>query len=379
MVLNLEEDNVGVALLGKFDAVREGDVGPAHRPHRRGAGRRGAARPRGQRDRRARSTAASRSSATRRRQVEIKAPGIISRKSVHEPTADRHQGHRLDDPDRPRPARADHRRPQTSARPRSPSTRSSTRRGRTCSASTWPSARSSPRSPPSSTGSTKAGAMEYTTVVDRRRLRAGAAAVHRAVHRRHHGRVLPRHRPPRPDRLRRPLQAGRRVPPALAPAAPPAGPRSVPGRRVLHPQPPARARRQDVRQGRRRLARRRCRSSRPRPATSRRTSRPTSSRSPTARSSSRPTCSTRASAPPSTSASAVSRVGGAAQTKAMKKIAGRAAPRARAATARRRRSRSSAPTSTRPRTQQLDRGERLVELLKQGAVPADADRASRSS
>ena len=36
MVLNLEEDNVGVALLGKFEAIREGDTVKPHRPHRRG-------------------------------------------------------------------------------------------------------------------------------------------------------------------------------------------------------------------------------------------------------------------------------------------------------------------------------------------------------
>ena len=65
--------------------------------------------------------------------------------------------------------------------------------------------------------------------------RAGAAAVHRAVHRRHDGRVLPRQRPPRAHRLRRSLEAGRRLPPALAAPAPPAGPRGVPRRRLLPP------------------------------------------------------------------------------------------------------------------------------------------------
>ena len=90
----------------------------------------------------------------------------------------------------------------------------------------------------------------------RQRLRPGADAVPRAVHRRHHGRVLPRLRPPRPHRLRRPLQAGRRLPPALAAAPPPAGPRGLPGRRLLPPQPPARARRQALRQGGRRVAHR---------------------------------------------------------------------------------------------------------------------------
>src|SRR5687767_2352230 len=84
MVLNLEEDNVGVALLGKFESVREGDavrrtkrivevpvgeellgrvVNAIGIPVDGGKPITGA----------------------KRRQVEIKAPGIISRKSVHEP------------------------------------------------------------------------------------------------------------------------------------------------------------------------------------------------------------------------------------------------------------------------------------------------------
>src|SRR3569623_3090580 len=84
MVLNLEEDNVGVAILGKFESVREGDtvkrtgrivevrvgeellgrvVNAVGIPVDGGKPIVGA----------------------QRRQVEIKAPGIISRKSVHEP------------------------------------------------------------------------------------------------------------------------------------------------------------------------------------------------------------------------------------------------------------------------------------------------------
>src|SRR5688572_24904256 len=84
MVLNLEEDNVGVAILGKFETIREGDtvkrtgrivevtvgeellgrvVNAMGQPIDGGKPLTG----------------------TKRRQVEIKAPGIISRKSVHEP------------------------------------------------------------------------------------------------------------------------------------------------------------------------------------------------------------------------------------------------------------------------------------------------------
>src|SRR5436305_669945 len=84
MVLNLEEDNVGVALLGKFEAVREGDV--VKRTGRivevpvgeellgRVINAIGAPVDGGKPI-----------VGAQRRQVEIKAPGIISRKSVHEP------------------------------------------------------------------------------------------------------------------------------------------------------------------------------------------------------------------------------------------------------------------------------------------------------
>ncbi len=78
----------------------------------------------------------------------------------------------------------------------------------------------------------------------RHRLRPGADAVPRALLRLRDGRVLPRQRHARRHHLRRPLQAGRRLPPDVAAAAPPAGPRSLSRRRVLSPLPPARARRQ---------------------------------------------------------------------------------------------------------------------------------------
>ena len=81
----------------------------------------------------------------------------------------------------------------------------------------------------------------------RHRLRSGADAVPGAVLRLHHGRILPRQRHARGDHLRRSLQAGRRLPPDVAAAAPPAGPRGLSGRRVLSALAPARARRQDER------------------------------------------------------------------------------------------------------------------------------------
>ena len=82
MVLNLEEDNVGIAMMGEATTSARATRAP-HRPHHRGAGRRGAGRPRGRRlgnpiDGKGPSTSES-------RRVELKAPGIVARKSVHEP------------------------------------------------------------------------------------------------------------------------------------------------------------------------------------------------------------------------------------------------------------------------------------------------------
>ncbi len=64
-------------------------------------------------------------------------------------------------------------------------------------------------------------------------VRPGADAVHRALLRLRDGRVLPRQGRPCAVRLRRSLQARRGVSRNLAAAAPAAGARSVPGRRVL--------------------------------------------------------------------------------------------------------------------------------------------------
>ena len=86
MALNLENDNVGVVIFGK----RQHDQGrrhrQAHRRHRRRAGRQGPARPRRRSARQSRSTARARSqNVAERRRVDVKAPGIIPRKSVNEP------------------------------------------------------------------------------------------------------------------------------------------------------------------------------------------------------------------------------------------------------------------------------------------------------
>jgi len=116
----------------------------------------------------------------------------------------------------------------------------------------------------------------------------------------------------------------RRVSPALVAAASPARPRSLPRRRLLLAQPPARARRQALRRPRRRLA--------DRPADHRDAGRrsvgvhpdETSSASPTAqkKSTSNPTSSSRASARPLTSASASVASAATRRSRRLKKIAG---------------------------------------------------------
>ncbi len=87
----------------------------------------------------------------------------------------------------------------------------------------------------------------------RRRFRPRPLQVPRPLLRLRHGAALDGERRARPHRLRRPLQAGRGLPPGVVAAAPPAGPRGLPGRRLLPPQPPPRAGRQALRQQRRRF------------------------------------------------------------------------------------------------------------------------------
>ncbi len=111
MVLNLEEGNVGVALLGNEHLIKEGDtvkrtgtimsvpvgealVGRVLNALGQPIDGKGALLH-----------------TVENRIVEIKAPGIIAAQVGARADADRAQGDRLDDPDRPWPARADHRRP----------------------------------------------------------------------------------------------------------------------------------------------------------------------------------------------------------------------------------------------------------------------------
>ena len=85
MALNLETDNVGVVIFGDDKQIREGDTVQPHRlassTCRWATGCSAAWSMRSA----IRSTARARSSAPSGGRVEVKAPGIIPRKSVHEP------------------------------------------------------------------------------------------------------------------------------------------------------------------------------------------------------------------------------------------------------------------------------------------------------
>ena len=84
LVLNLEEDNVGVALLGNFEAVREGDV--VKRTGRIAEVPVGDALVGRVVNALGQPVDGKGPLATKeRRKIEVKAPGIIARKSVHEP------------------------------------------------------------------------------------------------------------------------------------------------------------------------------------------------------------------------------------------------------------------------------------------------------
>ena len=169
--------------------------------------------------------------------------------------ADRHQGDRLDDADRPRPARARHRRPQDrqdhgvhrhDPEPEGSGREVHLRRHRP----EGLDRRQHGRHPRRARRDGLHGRRR------RARVRPGAVQVPRPLRRLRDGPALDGERRARARRVRRPVEAGRGVPPDVAAAAPPAGPRGVPRRRLLPPQPPARARRQAERRARRRLAHR---------------------------------------------------------------------------------------------------------------------------
>ncbi len=111
LAFNLEENSVGVIILGDFLSINEGDeVRSTGRLLRVPVGDAVLGRvidPLGNP-----LDGGGPIVTTERRLVESNAPGVAERQPVKRAAADRHQGHRLDDAHRPRPARADHRRPQ---------------------------------------------------------------------------------------------------------------------------------------------------------------------------------------------------------------------------------------------------------------------------
>ena len=189
-----------------------------------------------------------------RRALELQAPSVVQRQSVNEPHVHRAQGDRLADPDRPRPAPADHRRPpdgQDGDRDRhdhQPEARVGLRRpgpaGPLHLRRHRPEGLDHRRGARRPRGGRRAG-VHHDRGGPGVRLRG--LQVPRPLHRLRHRPALDVRRQARADHLRRPDQAGRGLPRRVAAAAPPAGSRGLPRRRVLPAQPAARALREAVR------------------------------------------------------------------------------------------------------------------------------------
>ncbi len=139
--------------------------------------------------------------ADKRMRVDVKAPGIIPRKSVNEPMATGLKAIDALDPDRPRPARIDHRRPsdrqdrdRARHHPQSEAAQRADRRKdqallRLCRGRPEAFHRRAVRQ-----GARRAGRAGIFDRHRRHRLRSGADAVPGAVRRLHHGRIFPRQR-----------------------------------------------------------------------------------------------------------------------------------------------------------------------------------------
>ena len=87
MALNLETDNVGIVIFGNDREIKEGQTVKRTARDRGRAGRQGACSAAWSTRSAIRSTARAPIKANERRRVDVKAPGIIPRKSVHEPMA----------------------------------------------------------------------------------------------------------------------------------------------------------------------------------------------------------------------------------------------------------------------------------------------------
>ena len=168
--------------------------------------------------------------------------------------ADGAEGRGRHDPDRPRTARADYRRP--------PDGQDSHRRG----CDSQPAAQFRGRRSGllhlcrrGSEGFDRGGAGRDAAAAPgdgihdrggRHGCRSGRDAVFRTLRGSRHRRVFPRHGPSCAGRVRRPVEAGRGLPRGVAHPAPPVGPRSLSGRYFLPPFAPAGAGGEDHRAGR---------------------------------------------------------------------------------------------------------------------------------
>ena len=260
MALNLETDNVGVVIFGDDRQIREGDT--VSRTGRIvdvpvGNGLLG------------RVVDALGNPIDGKGPIDgTRAPPRRGEGARHHPAqvgaradADRHQGDRRADPDRPRPARADHRRPpdrqDRGDHRHDHQPEGDQRRRRREQEALLHLRRDRPEALHRRPAGAHAGRKRRDGILHRgrrHRVRPGADAVPGALHRLHDGRVFPRQRHARGDLLRRSVQAGRRLSPDVAAAAPPAGPRGVSGRRVLSALAPAGARGEDERRAWRRVS-----------------------------------------------------------------------------------------------------------------------------
>ena len=254
IAFNLEEDNVGVALFGDVGARQGGRARAPHRPRRERPGRRRAARPRRRParqparrpGRRSRRPSAGRSSSRRRASSQrqpVKEPlqtGIkaidsmipIGRGQRELIIGDRATGKTAIAVDTILNQRGQDVICIYVAIGQKASTVAQVYERLQATRARWTTRSSSPRRPQ------EAAPIKWMAPF------AGAAMGEYFLYNGGHALV----------HLRRPLEARRRVPPDVAAAAPPAGPRGVPGRRLLPPLPPARARLQALGRARRRLA-----------------------------------------------------------------------------------------------------------------------------
>jgi proton translocating ATP synthase F1 alpha subunit len=242
LALNLERDSVGAVVLGDYKHLSRRRHGQDHRPHPRSAGRSGAARPRGRTRSAAPIDGKGAINAKRTAPIEKVAPGVIYRKSVSQPVQ---TGYKSVDSMVP------------IGRGQRELIIGDRQTGKTAMAiDTIINQKSSGiKCVYVAIGQKQStianvvrkleehGAMAHTIVVAASASNPAAMQYIAAYSGVHDGRVLHGQRRRRPDHLRRSVQAGRRLSPDLAAAAPPAGSRSVSRRRVLSPLASARAQR----------------------------------------------------------------------------------------------------------------------------------------